>query len=120
MATRSTSRRDARPPDVLPANCHTRQEVLDVCRGWRTAFPHGRVDVVNLLDCGETIVVEWDSFDTWTGPLAGEASEPNGKGFRRRGCAVTEVRAGKIVHCRDYFDHANMYCPLGLVHLLTL
>jgi steroid delta-isomerase-like uncharacterized protein len=100
--------------------CRTRQEVLDVCRGWRTAFPDGRVEVVNLLDCGETIVVEWNSFGTWTGPLAGEALEPNGREFRRRGCAVTEVRAGQIVRCRDYFDRANMYGPLGLVHLLTL
>jgi len=104
---------------AFSAQCHTRAEVLGVCRGWRTAFPDGRVDVVNLLECGDTIVVEWDSFGTLTGPLAGAASEPNGKGFRRRGCAVTEVRAGQIVRCRDYFDRANMYGPLELLHLLN-
>lgn len=99
--------------------CATRQEVLDVCQSWRTAFPDGRVDVVNLLECGNTIVVEWDSFGTWTGPLQGEASDPTGQRFQRRGCAVTEVRDGQIVRCRDYFDRANMYGPLGLLHLLA-
>jgi ketosteroid isomerase-like protein len=97
------------------ARCHTRQEVLDVCQGWRTAFPDGRVDVVKVLGCGDTIVVEWDSFGTWTGPPSGEDSKPNARGFRRRGCAVTEVRGGQIVRCRDYFDRANMYGPLGLL-----
>ena len=105
---------------AFAAACHTRQEVLDVCVGWRTAFPDGRVDVVETLECGPAIVVvEWDSFGTWTGPLPGASAKPNGKRFRRRGCAVTEVRAGQIVRCRDYFDRANMYGPLGLLHLLA-
>jgi steroid delta-isomerase-like uncharacterized protein len=101
------------------AACRTRQEVLEVCRRWRTAFPDGQVEIVNTLECGDTIVVEWDSYGTWTGPLDGQAAEPNGNSFRRRGCAVTEVRDGKIVHCRDYFDRANVYGPLGMFHLLT-
>jgi len=104
---------------AFAATCRTRNEVLEVCEGWRIAFPDGRVDVVNLLECGDTIVVEWDSFGTWTGPLGGEPSEPTGKRFRRRGCAVTELRSGQIVRCRDYFDRANMYGPLGLLHLLV-
>ena len=62
------------------------------------------------------MIVEWDSHGTWRGPLAGEA--PNGRRFQRRGCAVTEVEAGKIVRCRDYFDRANMYAPLGLMYVL--
>jgi hypothetical protein len=37
----------------------------------------------------------------------------------RGGYAVTEVKEGKIVRCRDYFDRANMYEPLGLIHLLA-
>ena len=104
---------------AFSAVCHTRAQVLAVCKRWRTAFPDGRVDVVNTLECGDTIVVEWDSFGTWTGPLPGQAAEPNGKTFRRRGCAVTEVRDGKIAVCRDYFDRANMYGPLGMFHLLS-
>jgi steroid delta-isomerase-like uncharacterized protein len=99
--------------------CRTRAEVLEVCRGWKAAFPDGRVDVVNATSCGDVVVVEWDSQGTWTGPLGAAAGEPNGKRFRRRGCAVAEVQAGQIVRCRDYFDRANMYEPLGLMHLVT-
>ena len=99
--------------------CRTRQEVLDVCRSWRAAFPDGRVDVVDAIACGHVVIVEWDSHGTWTGPLGPSAGEPNGKRFTRRGCAVTEVSDGEIVRCRDYFDRANMYAPLGLLHLVT-
>jgi steroid delta-isomerase-like uncharacterized protein len=98
--------------------CHTRREVRDLCRDWRAAFPDGRVELVNAIDCGDTIVAEWDSNGTWTGPLSPAAGEPNGRRFQRRGCAVTELDGGKIVRCRDYFDRANMYSPLGLIRLL--
>jgi len=99
--------------------CRSRAEVLDVCQSWKAAFPDGRVDVINAISCGDIVVVEWDSQGSWTGPLGAGAGEPNGKRFHRRGCAVTEVQARKIVRCRDYFDRANMYEPLGLMHLIT-
>jgi steroid delta-isomerase-like uncharacterized protein len=100
------------------STCRTRQEVLEVCQSWKAAFPDGRVEVVNAIACDNVVVVEWDSHGTWTGPLGTDAGEPNGKHFRRRGCAVTELQAGRIVRCRDYFDRANMYGPLGLMHLV--
>jgi steroid delta-isomerase-like uncharacterized protein len=100
--------------------CRTREEVLDVCRSWRTAFPDGRVEIANVIACDDVVIVEWDSHGTWTGPLGGgRDDQPNGRRFQRRGCAVTEVEDGKIVRCRDYFDRANMYEPLGLMHVLA-
>jgi steroid delta-isomerase-like uncharacterized protein len=101
------------------AVCRSRREVLDVCQGWKTAFPDGRVEVVNVVVSGDVVVAEWDSHGTWSGPLSEEAGEPNGRRFRRRGCAVAEVHGGEIVRCRDYFDRANMYAPLGLTHLIA-
>src|SRR3954466_11960429 len=74
--------------------CRTRQDVLDVCRGWRAAFPDGRVDVTHAIVCDDTGVVEWASYGTWTGPLGAAAGEPNGKRFERRGCAIAKVQAG--------------------------
>jgi ketosteroid isomerase-like protein len=44
-------------------------------------------------------------------------ASPTAERFQRRGCAVAEVRGGEIFRCRDYFDRANMYVPLGLQHL---
>ena len=99
--------------------CRSRQEVFGVCQSWKTAFPDGRVEVTDAIVCGDVVVVEWDSHGTWTGAMGDEAGEPNGKRFRRRGCAVVELESGKIVRCRDYFDRANMYAPLGLMHLIA-
>jgi steroid delta-isomerase-like uncharacterized protein len=99
----------------LAATARTREEVLEGLRGWRASFPDGRVDPINVVVSGRTVVVEWDSGGTWTGaPIRG--AQPNGQRFERRGCAVAEVENGKIVRCRDYFDRANMWQPLGLMH----
>src|SRR6478672_10886379 len=39
----------------VDVRCPTRQELLDVCQGWRTAVPDGRVDIVNLPECGDAV-----------------------------------------------------------------
>ena len=97
------------------ATQRTRDEVLQGLRSWRASFPDGRVAPTNVVASGTTVVVEWDSRGTWTGaPIRGK--QPNGRRFERRGCAVAEVENGKIVRCRDYFDRANMWQPLGLMH----
>lgn len=71
-----------------------------------------------MIVCGKTVVVEWDSHGTWTGaPIRGE--QANGRRFERRGCAVAEVENGMIVRCRDYFDRANMWEPLGMLRFFS-
>jgi steroid delta-isomerase-like uncharacterized protein len=100
------------------ATQRSRQEVLDGLRNWRASFPDGRVEATNIIASGNTVVVEWNSHGTWTGaPIRGE--EPNGRRFERRGCAVAELENGKIVRCRDYFDRANMWEPLGVMQFFT-
>jgi limonene-1,2-epoxide hydrolase len=68
-----------------------------------------------VIASGDTVIVEWDSRGTWTGASI-RGKQPNARRFERRGCAVAEVEQGKIVRCRDYFDRANMWQPLGLMH----
>ena len=92
-------------------------EVADGLRAWATAFPDGFVEMRNVIAAGPWIVVEWHAQGTQTGPLRGQA--PSGRRFERRGCAVAQVEDEKIVRYRDYFDRAQMYEPLGLMHLLT-
>jgi len=58
---------------------------------------------------------EWTSVATgrvFRGPAA------NGAAFERRGCAVAEVRGGKIVRYRDYYDRATLLDQLDLRGLL--
>jgi steroid delta-isomerase-like uncharacterized protein len=92
-------------------------DVAEALRAWATAFPDGFVEMTNVIAVGPWVVVEWHAQGTQTGPLRGEP--PSGRRFERRGCAVAEVEEEKIVRYRDYFDRAQMYEPLGLMHLLT-
>jgi steroid delta-isomerase-like uncharacterized protein len=75
-------------------------------------FPDGRGEILNLVAAGDTVVVEWRVTGTHTGPLNGR--EATGKTFERRGCSVAEVRGGKIVGYRDYFDRLTLIEQLGL------
>lgn len=95
----------------------TGAEVAAGLRAWATAFPDGVVAMTNVIAIGPWVVVEWHARGTQTGPLRGEP--PSGRGFERRGCAVAEVDEERIVRYRDYYDRAQMYEPLGLMHLLT-
>jgi ketosteroid isomerase-like protein len=79
-------------------------------------FPDGPLEIANVIVGGEAAVV--DGIPTGRGQ-APWGPALNGHRFRRRGCAVIEVDRGKIVRCRDYFDRANTYAPLGLIHLLV-
>jgi steroid delta-isomerase-like uncharacterized protein len=76
------------------------------------AFPDGRGEILNLVAVDETVVVEWVVRGTNAGPY--EDRPPTGRRFERRGCSVAEVRAGKIVGYRDYFDRLTLTEQLGL------
>jgi len=90
--------------------------IVDGLRQFSEAFPDWRAEIAGLVAQGNVVVVEWDSSGTFEGAFRGE--EPNGKAFRRRGCAVAEVEGAKIVRYRDYYDRATMLAQLDLLHLL--
>ncbi|MDQ3066595.1 MAG: ester cyclase [Actinomycetota bacterium] len=85
-------------------------------REFVAAFPDWKVTIDGLVVANDHVVVEWSSSGTFEHEFRGEA--PNRKRFRRRGCSVAEVRGGKIVRYRDYYDRATMLLQLDLVHLL--
>lgn len=95
----------------------TGSDVADGLRQWAAAFPDGFVEMTNVIATGRWVVVEWQAQGTQTGPLRGEP--PTGRRFERLGCAVAEVEDEKIVRYRDYFDRAQMFEPLGLMHLIS-
>ena len=81
-------------------------------REFTAAFPDWHAEVERVIAVGEVVVLEWSTTGTFLGPFRGR--EPNGRRFERRGCSVAEVRGGKIVHYRDYFDRAILLEQLQL------
>src|SRR4051812_26940498 len=85
-------------------------------REFVSAFPDWRVSVDRVTTDGNVVVVEWDTSGTFQQPFRGE--KPNGKRFQRQGVAIAEVRGGRIVRYRDFYDRATLLSQLGLPHLL--
>ena len=92
------------------------EAIVKGLREFVAAFPDWRVSVDRVTCAGEIVVVEWDTSGTFQQPFRG--AKPNGKRFNRQGCAVAEVRGGKIVRYRDFYDRATLLQQLGLLHLL--
>lgn len=90
--------------------------VMAGLREFTASFPDWRADVERTVCDGPIVVVEWVSTGTFENSFRGHAA--NGRQFKRRGCSVAEVRAGRIVHYRDYFDRASLLQQLDLLDLI--
>ena len=71
-----------------------------------------------LIEQGDTVVAEWTSRSTHTGPFAmpeGSELAPTGKAVEHAGVTIVKVRDGKIASMRDYFDLMTVMSQLGLL-----
>jgi steroid delta-isomerase-like uncharacterized protein len=84
---------------------------------WANAFPDGRIEITNVRTSDDWAVVEFTGRGTNTGPLATPAGEmpATGRSVELQFCDVMEIRDGKIVRGRSYFDMATMMRQLGLM-----
>ena len=92
-------------------------ELVDACRAFTTAFPDFSVESVTLIGQGDLVANEWSARGTHDGPLPrpdGGHSAPTGRSFARTGVGIVELRDGKVVRYRDYFDRQTMTEQLGL------
>jgi steroid delta-isomerase-like uncharacterized protein len=104
---------------VATENVHTGPgAIVEGLREFVAAFPDWRVEMANVVSSGPFVVVEWSVSGTFTRPFRGR--EPNHRKFVRRGCAVAEVQAGRIVRYRDYYDRITLHQQLDLMELLPL
>jgi steroid delta-isomerase-like uncharacterized protein len=93
------------------------EELVEACRAFTIGFPDFSVESERLIGQGDLVAIEWSARGTHDGPLAspdGGLVEPTGRSFARTGVAIVEVRDGKIVSYRDYFDRQTMTEQLGL------
>jgi steroid delta-isomerase-like uncharacterized protein len=91
--------------------------ILDVAKGWKTAFPdiHGRI--WTSVGVANTAVLEI----TWTGshqgPLSSPGGEvpPTGKSVEFDDAQVYTVENGQVTSMRNYGDFLTMLTQLGVL-----
>lgn len=120
-----------RDPDqgakVIAEDC----EFIDVPRGelqrgpdgyrhdyerWRTAFPDGTVEITRIIAEGDWVVVEYTNSGRNTGPLQTALGEfpPTNRKVEIQYCSVMQIKDGKVISGRDYYDVSTILCQLGL------
>ena len=122
-----TERNPERGEAVIAEDC----EFVDVARGevlrgpegyrhdyerWRTAFPDGTVEITNVIAGGEWVVVEFTNRGTNSGPLISAVGEfpPTNRSIEVPYCSVMQIKNGKVVSGRDYYDVSTILRQLGL------
>ena len=96
---------------------HGPAELVKRYRAFTTAFSDVSVVSVNLIGHEDLVAHEWHARGTHDGPLNrpdGSVAAPTGRSFERSGVGMVELRAGKIVRYRDYYDRQTMTEQLGL------
>ena len=90
--------------------------VLEVWKGWATAFPDSKPTFHDAHVSGNTVVLELTWKGTQTGPMATPDGEvpATGKSIEMRSIQVNEIQDDKVASTRQYFDMATMMSQLGL------
>ena len=88
---------------------------LTMSRLFASAFPDGRISVINIKEFGDTVLAEFIGRGTHKGDLMGIA--PTGRSISIPVCDVFEVRDGKIYREREYMDMATMMTQLGVTRV---
>ena len=122
---------DDRDPDRGAAVIANDCEFVDVPRGelqreskgyrhdykrWRIAFPDGRVKITNVIAEGDWVVVEFTNSGTNTGPLRTAIGDfpPTNRKIEVSYCSVMQIKNGKVISGRDYYDVSTILRQLGL------
>lgn len=83
---------------------HGVETLIGLLRTFTAAFPDFRVESTTLIGDGDLVASEWRGSGTHA---------PSGRAFARTGVGIVELRDGKIVRYRDYFDRLTMTEQLG-------
>jgi steroid delta-isomerase-like uncharacterized protein len=83
---------------------------------WIKAFPDASADITNIVSSGDYVVVEFTGRGTHNGPMMTPGGEvpPTGRRIEIPFVEVHEIRNGKIVRSRLYYDMSSFARQLGL------
>jgi len=91
--------------------------VLELAKGWRTAFPDVRGKISNITAAGTTAALEITWVGTHDGPLelpSGTLSA-TGKAVEFDSVQVFVVESGKVTQMRHYLDLLSMLTQVGAI-----
>lgn len=108
-------------PNVVAENVSTGQSfrgpegVRQAIEIWKTACPDMKVELTNQVSTETYIVCEVTYSGTQTGIWRSPQRDiaPTGKTLQLHAVLVWEIRNGKIVHSRNYFDVDSIIQQLG-------
>jgi len=84
---------------------------------WYRGFPDGRVDVVNVVDGGDHVAVEYTGTGTHLGTYYGMT--PTGRRSLDRICQIYVFEGERLREMREYWDQMSMLVQLGLLERPT-
>jgi steroid delta-isomerase-like uncharacterized protein len=90
-------------------------EIVEVFKGWKKAFPDAAGTVTNAFASGDTAVLEVSWKGTHTGPLTtAEGTIPaSGKHQETPGAILYTFEGDKIKESRHYFDSLTLLKQIG-------
>lgn len=84
---------------------------------WRAAFPDGTIEITNVIAEGDWVVVEFTNSGTNTGPLRTPIGDfpPTNRRVEVSYCSVMQIKNGKVISGRDYYDVSTILRQLELL-----
>jgi ketosteroid isomerase-like protein len=84
--------------------------------GFKAAIPDAQLHARTWIESGDMAVVEGMFTGTFTNPLTAPAGDiqPTGKSFELPYAEINQVRNGRIVSHRDYYDQMTFLAVLGV------
>jgi steroid delta-isomerase-like uncharacterized protein len=91
----------------------TREEYVQFARGFRAAFPDGRMTVEDMIAEGDKVVMRYTSRGTHKGDFMGIPA--TGKEVVSTGIVITRIAEGKIAEDWEEFDGVGFFQQLGVI-----
>ncbi len=88
-------------------------EDMDAAKGWRLAFPDGRMEVQQVISEKDLVSILWVARGTNTG--SGGGLPATGKAAELRGITVWRIVDGRITEEWSAFDQLSLMRQLGLL-----
>lgn len=79
--------------------------------GFWASFPDARVELQEVIECGDRLIVRFEIGGTHLGPFLGVA--PSGKPFRTHGITILKFENGKCVERWSAADFLNVLIQVG-------